>query len=429
MNFNRKAMARCITSILLVSLSVIIGGTSAVRNCNSFSRNWQSQIGILVSPLILKSKIREIEIYWNNIDLGSGDEISLYEERPSGSLHRIYTVTPDSPSGIRNTGVQFEFIPSTNFSFLQECLKYSLVWNTNKGTKKVKCFKTQPTWMKDLKSILGPLKMKEIFLPGTHDSASYDEDDNSFNLIANLAVTQDLDILGQLIHGVRYLDIRVGHYENTKEIWWTNHGLFYRSVPLKIVIDQVKLFLNNTEEIVIMDIREFPIGFNNISDHRALVSYLEEEFRDYYHLNNHGWGITLNEIWSSGRRLIIGYEQKEIVNSYDSMWPCVLHKWGNVKNVQKLYEYLHKIETEDSNEVLRPRAAMAELTADFSDILLNKLGNLRKMAHSVNLNVSNWYSTIWQFTANIVAVDFVRSTDIVDIAIQSNKNRHLHCRY
>lgn len=82
----------------------------------------QSQIGILVSPLISKSKIREIEIYWNNIDLGSGDEISLFEERPSGTLHRVYTVTPDSPNGIRNTGVQFEFIPSTNFSFLQECL-------------------------------------------------------------------------------------------------------------------------------------------------------------------------------------------------------------------------------------------------------------------------------------------------------------------
>lgn len=72
---------------------------------------------------------------------------------------------------------------------------------------------------------------------------------------------------------------------------------------------------------------------------------------------------------------------------------------------------------------------MAELTADFTDILFNRLGNLRNMAHSVNLNVSNWYSTIWQYTANIVAVDFVRGTDIVDIAIQSNKNRHLHCRY
>lgn len=69
-----------------------------------------------------------------------------------------------------------------------------------------------------------------------------------------------MDILGQLIHGVRYLDIRLGHYPDDSEVWWTIHGPFYRSVPLRIVIDDVKNFLDNTEEIVIMDIREFAVG-------------------------------------------------------------------------------------------------------------------------------------------------------------------------
>lgn len=75
--------------------------------------------------------------------------------------------------------------------------------------------------------------------------------------------SQDLDILGQLIHGVRYLDIRLGHYPDNSEIWWTIHGPFYRSVPLKTVADHVKNFLDNTEEIVIMDIREFAVGNNS----------------------------------------------------------------------------------------------------------------------------------------------------------------------
>ena len=75
-----------------------------------------------------------------------------------------------------------------------------------------------------------------------------------------------------------------------------------------------------------------------------------------------------------------------------------------------------------------PRSAMAELTSDFKNILFNRLRNLREMAHKVNLNVTNWYSTIWQYTANIVSVDFVRSTDIVEVAIKSNENRHLYCR-
>lgn len=76
----------------------------------------------------------------------------------------------------------------------------------------------------------------------------------------------------------------------------------------------------------------------------------------------------------------------------------------------------------------RPRSAMAELTASFNDILFNRLGGLRDMAYRVNLNVTIWYSTIWQYTANIVAVDFVRGADIVETAIQSNENRHLFCR-
>lgn len=72
---------------------------------------------------------------------------------------------------------------------------------------------------------------------------------------------------------------------------------------------------------------------------------------------------------------------------------------------------------------------MAEMTANLTYILFNGLTSLRDMAHKVNLNVTNWYSTVWQYSANIVAVDFLRSTDIVEIAIESNENRHLHCRY
>lgn len=72
---------------------------------------------------------------------------------------------------------------------------------------------------------------------------------------------------------------------------------------------------------------------------------------------------------------------------------------------------------------------MAELTAGFVDVLSNRLGSLRDMAHRVNANITNWYSTVWQYSANIVAVDFVRSTGIVETAIKSNENRHLHCRY
>lgn len=410
-------------SVVLASILTIISAASIAKVCDT--DEWQSRIGLFVSPIKTKSKIRELEIYWNNINFEPGDTISLYEQSATGSPHVIYTLTPNAPNGNQTTGIQAEYVASRDLPFVQKCTKYGVTWASVNGVKKMECLKLQPTWMRDRKDIIGPLSMSEIFLPGTHDSAAYDEDGSKAGFISKYAVTQDLDILGQLIHGVRYLDIRVGHYAGTKEKWWTNHGPFYRSVSLKTVVDQVKTFLDNTEEVVIMDIREFPIGFYNISDHHALVAFLEDEFRNYY-TDNRGWQTKLNDIWSNGRRLIIGYENTEIVASHASMWPCVSHQWGNVRKVDDLYRHLFSIESNGSIGT-RPRSAMAELTATAKDIIFNKLGSLRDMAYRVNLNVSNWYSTLWQYSANIVAVDFVRSTDIVQIAIEANENRHVHC--
>ncbi|XP_026670201.1 PI-PLC X domain-containing protein 1-like [Ceratina calcarata] len=410
-------------SVIVASILAIVSTISNAKVCDT--EQWQSRIGLFVSPIMTKSKIRELEIYWNNINFTPGDTISLYEESETGSPHVIYTLTPNSPNGNQTTGIQAEYVPSSNLPFVQKCTKYGVIWSSDSGVKKMDCLKLQPTWMRDRKDILGPLRMNEIFLPGTHDSAAYDEDGSKTGFIPKYAVTQDLDILGQLIHGVRYLDIRVGHYPGTKEKWWTNHGPFYRSVSLKTVVDQIKTFLDNTEEVVIMDIHEFPIGFKNISDHRALVAYLEDEFRNYF-INNQGWHTKLNDIWSTGKRLIIGYENSQIVAEHASMWSCVLHQWGNVRKLNDLYKYLFSIENQNRSGA-RPWSAMAELTATAKDIIFNKLGGLRDMAYRVNLNVSNWYSTLWQYSANIVAVDFVRGTDIVQIAIEANENRHVHC--
>lgn len=78
-------------------------------------------------------------------------------------------------------------------------------------------------------------------------------------VIVRIIKLQDVDVLAQLIYGVRYLDIRVGHYPNTNSVWWANHGVF-KSVPMQTVVNQVKTFLDNTNEIVIFDIQEFPVG-------------------------------------------------------------------------------------------------------------------------------------------------------------------------
>lgn len=64
----------------------------------------------------------------------------------------------------------------------------------------------------------------------------------------------------QLIHGARYLDFRIGYYNG---IWWLNHGIV-KVHPLQHVLDEIKLFLNNTQEIIFMDLHAFPVGMVDI---------------------------------------------------------------------------------------------------------------------------------------------------------------------
>lgn len=67
---------------------------------------------------------------------------------------------------------------------------------------------------------------------------------------------------------------------------------------------------------------------------------------------------------------------------------------------------------------------MAELTADVWGVITDSYGGLRKMADSVNQNVSNWYAGNWGPTTNIVAVDFFRGTNIVEVALYFNNKKN-----
>lgn len=42
-------------------------------------------------------------------------------------------------------------------------------------------------------------------------------------------------------------------------MYWGNHG-FVKIIPLQVIINDVKKFLKNTNEIVIFDVQEFPQG-------------------------------------------------------------------------------------------------------------------------------------------------------------------------
>lgn len=68
-----------------------------------------------------------------------------------------------------------------------------------------------------------------------------------------------------------------------------------------------------------------------------------------------------------------------------------------------------------------PVADMAELTPTELDVVLDRLGGLRKMADDVNLNLCDLYENELYSNANIIAVDFIKGTRITEIAIFYNR--------
>lgn len=66
---------------------------------------------------------------------------------------------------------------------------------------------------------------------------------------------------------------------------------------------------------------------------------------------------------------------------------------------------------------------MAEMTPTGWDLITDRLGGLRKMADQTNRHVSTWYLNDWGPLANVVAVDFYKGTNLIDVALYWNRKK------
>lgn len=64
-------------------------------------------------------------------------------------------------------------------------------------------------------------------------------------------------ILHQLLHGVRYLDLRPGYHKSGG--FYSHHGVA-KLRHFQGVIDDIIVFLKNSKDILIMDLHHFPVG-------------------------------------------------------------------------------------------------------------------------------------------------------------------------
>ena len=76
----------------------------------------------------------------------------------------------------------------------------------------------QCSWMAHLEKEIRPRKLKNLILPGAHDSNTYSI--SKLKTLAPFARCQTKSLFEQLCLGIRFLDLRVGHFlsEKTKHI-------------------------------------------------------------------------------------------------------------------------------------------------------------------------------------------------------------------
>lgn len=181
----------------------------------------------------------------------------------NGSDDIVAALQPSATTQWFTTGVYFDYALSRNVTAKMGCYGFWASYvNASGDILASSCLRAYPRWMRETRALVGGMRMRDLFIPGTHDSGSYRPNFDPLlreTIVTKYALTQDDDIRGQLLHGVRYLDIRVGYYRNTLERFYINHGVT-RQRPLVEIIEQVKEFVLETNEIVIFGLKEFPVG-------------------------------------------------------------------------------------------------------------------------------------------------------------------------
>ena len=106
-------------------------------------------------------------------------------------------------------------------------------------------------WMTDLLAKKPDIRLNELMMPGSHDAGMYVEGSEK-------AITQSLEIHGQLQAGSRYFDLRVCQ---TFQGPWTYHGAVDYGGSLEAILKDVARFMTaNPEETVFLKFRSYALN-------------------------------------------------------------------------------------------------------------------------------------------------------------------------
>lgn len=196
------------------------------------------------------------------------------------------------------------------------------------------------SWMEVNQDRIGSKALKDLVIPGTHDSITSTISWNSV-IARNQDLPRGLMVFGpivpsiaapwskaqgktaaeQLRLGIRYLDMRIV-YRDSHKTFYTCHGLYGENLDL--VLDDIREFIKtHPKEVIILDFNHLynmepedqpdrnPLLINKIRKAFGDKIASREEFNP---------SSTLNELWSKGKQIIPIYYNDKGGSNRGSNW-------------------------------------------------------------------------------------------------------------
>ena len=296
------------------------------------------------------------------------------------------------------------------------------------------------SWMENLPNEKQLSPLKDLVIPGSHDSGTFSLDKNMEigpdepNLIRkfgklvkpvvyNWSVTQSMTIYEQLRSGIRYLDLRVAYRTADKTIR-VLHGLFGWTIDQ--VLDEVNRFVANyPKEIVILDFNHF--YKMDQAAHKTLADTLDASFSKILRApGRQGPNVTLQEMWGNEEKVIIIYHDYDVVDTYPCFWPphLICSPWPNTDDTNQLLEILNKQSEASSVSEDALQVTQALLTPQNSTIGKHVTSTLKDvLASKCNRQVTEWLKTLRGTKShkfNIIIADFVELSGFIPTVISLN---------
>lgn len=291
-------------------------------------------------------------------------------------------------------------------------------------------------WMSQLPEDMLDSPIAAIAVPGSHNSFTSSLDrtseigpdaDEAVKVLGPLAkgavyswsVTQSLDLKSQLLHGIRYLDLRVTTKRGTTDIYFV-HTLFGSKVA--DAMDKVLEFVNShKKEIIILDFNHFyDMGEGH---HRDFINMLLDRFSENLCIFVGVENLTLRMLWENGLQIVIIYHH-EIASEFVQLWPgqsSIVAPYANTISVSGLLTFLDSTLTKSRHG--RLHVTQGVLTQDTSFVLRHLNSSLLKeCAEQVMPELSKWIQGKPRGIdgLNIVMADFIELNNFVKIVIALN---------